>query len=394
MARLALALGLGQSGFHAFVAALPLAMLAVGRQDGEIGAIMGSAAVFNIVAALISGGLIDRFGGRVVFLWGAACFVAAGALLASGLVTAGGSVAGLLVVRLLQGVALGAVMPSVLSLVPSMVAPRRLPTALAFVGVAANLSLAVVPPLSLVVLYAAGLPTLAALTIVTVAVGAVMIWPVRPRPELSGESADEPKAPHSFRPKWRAAWAAPLSITVLFLLHWGVVTGYLPQRAERAGADVALFFSGDALALLVMRVPGGYLAGRFGSLPLAVAGLAVVTGGLVLLLLPPTTPLLIAAGVASGAGSGLLIPVLLLELSNRSDRTDRGSAFALFTVSFSIGIALGSLAFAPFIEAIGFEVALAAGIAALVGAAIVAVFDRPMRARPSADRGRVAEPAV
>jgi uncharacterized iron-regulated membrane protein len=34
--------------------------------------------------------------------------------------------------------------------------------------------------LSLVVLYAAGLPTLAAaLTIVTVVVGAVMIWPVR-----------------------------------------------------------------------------------------------------------------------------------------------------------------------------------------------------------------------
>lgn len=49
-------MGLSQSGFHAFIASMPLAMAAVGRPDGEIGAIMGSAAVFNLVAACYRAG--------------------------------------------------------------------------------------------------------------------------------------------------------------------------------------------------------------------------------------------------------------------------------------------------------------------------------------------------
>jgi len=389
--RLAIALGLGQAGFHAFVAALPLAMLAAGRDNGAIGAIMGAAAVFNIGAALVSGGLIDRFGGRIIFLGGTACFAVAGALLATELVTAGGPVWALLVVRLLQGIGLGAVMPAVLSIVPTLVPSRRLPTALAFVGVAANLSLAAVPPLSLVVLDQASLAVLSAMTIVAMAAAAFVIWPIHPTPEAA---PDARPIRHTFRPKWRRAWLGPLGITILFIAHWGVVTGYLPQRAEAAGADVGLFFTGDALALLAIRVPGGYLAGRFGSRWVCVGGLAIVAAGLLLLLLPPTTPLLISAGVLSGTGAGLVLPTLLLDLTRRSDASDRGSAFALFSVAFSIGIALGSIGIAPVIDVVGFEVALAAGIAACLAAAGVALVDHASRhsAIPPVGPERVAEP--
>jgi len=40
----------------------------------------------------------------------------------------------------------------------------------------------------------------------------------------------------TFRPAWRAAWWPPLAVSFLFVAHWGVITGYLPQRAETAGA--------------------------------------------------------------------------------------------------------------------------------------------------------------
>ncbi len=381
MIRLALALGLAQAGFHAFIASLPLAMLGAGRPNGEIGAIMGAASVFNLVAAFLAGGLIDRFGGRRIFLLGSASFALAAVLLATGLVGPGASVPALLAVRLLQGVGLAAALPAALSLVPGLVDARRLPTALAFVGVAANVSLAIVPPLSLAVLDVASLAAVAALTLVSVAAAGALLWPLRSA-EGQARAVTPGERPRTFRPAWRPTWGPPLAIALLFVAHWGVVTGYLPQRAEGAGADVGLFFTGDALALLALRVPAGYLAGRVGSLPLMLGGVVVTMASLALLLLPPTTPLLILAGIGTGAGGALLLPTIMLELSNRSDESDRGSAFALFSVAFSAGIGLGSLGVAPFIDAVGFEAALLVGIAACGAGAVVALFDRALR-RPA-----------
>jgi MFS family permease len=386
--RLALALGLSQAGFHAFVASLPLAMVAAGRTDPEIGAIMGWAAVVNIGAALVAGGLIDRFGGRNVFLLGVASFAAAALLLALGVATPSGSEPALLLVRSLQGAGLAAVMPSALSLVPGLVSATRLPTALAVVGVAANVSLAAMPPLSLVVLDLASLQAVAALVVGTVLISGLMLIPLEDADRHAREAArrGEVGRLRAVRPTWRSAWAGPLAVMFLFVAHWGVVIGYLPQRAEAAGADIGLFFTGDALALLALRVPAGWLAGRIGSLPLVLAGLVVTAAALSVLLAPATTPLLILAGAGTGAGGALLIPTIMLELSTRSDATDRGSAFGLFSVAFSGGIAVGSIGVAPVFEALGFELALALGIAGCAAAAVIALFDGAMRHPPQAAR--------
>ncbi len=112
-------MGLAQSGFHAFIASLPLAMVAVGRPDDEIGAIMGSAAVFNLMAALAAGGLIDRYGGRLVYTVGTTLLASGSLLLALGIVNADDPAPMLVLVRLLQGVGLAGVLPAVASLVPA-----------------------------------------------------------------------------------------------------------------------------------------------------------------------------------------------------------------------------------------------------------------------------------
>ena len=52
MIRLAFAQGFAQVGFHAWIATLPVAMAMAGRPDGEIGAVVGAAAIFNLLAAL------------------------------------------------------------------------------------------------------------------------------------------------------------------------------------------------------------------------------------------------------------------------------------------------------------------------------------------------------
>jgi DHA1 family solute carrier family 18 vesicular amine transporter 1/2 len=374
MLRLALALALAQFGFHSFIASLPVALVEVGRSDAEIGVIVGSASLVPMVAALAAGGLIDRYGGRLVFMAGAASLLAAAALFASSIAAPDRSTAVLLLPRILQGLGIAFVMPAALSLVPGLVERPRLGTALGLVGVGANLSLAISPPLSLAILQAASLQAVAVTAMVPIILAMLLVWGM---PRLAGATADGGRSGwRAFYPSWRKAWRAPLLVTVLFLVHWGIITSYLPQRAVLAGADVGLFFSADAVAILALRVPAGYLAGRLGTRWLIVSGVIVTVLALTLLLLPTTTLLLVLAGLGTGAGGALILPPLTLELSERSSDADRGSAFALFNIAFSGGIAVGSLAVAPVIGSLGFETVLLASIAAASLAGIIAATDR------------------
>ena len=74
---------------------------------------------------------------------------------------------------------------------------------------------------------------------------------------------------------------------------------------------------------------------------------------------------------------------ILVELSRLSADADRGSAFSLFSAALATALVIGSIGAAPIIDTVGFEVAMLAGLVAVVGAAAVAAADRGLRARPS-----------
>lgn len=386
MIRLAFAQGFAQVGFHAWIATLPVAMAMAGRPDGEIGAVVGAAAIFNLLAALISGGMVDRFGGRAIYLVGSACYLAAAAPVALGVIGPDSPFSLLLLMRMLQGCGLAAVMPSVMTLLPGTVSRQQLPMAVGVVGIAGNISLALTPAVALVIMDVAGFSAVGWAVCAVVTVGAMLIWPVRDpqraaRPRPTGRL---------FRTTWKPAWFRPLLVTTLIIVNWGVITGYLPQRAEAAGADVGLFFTMDALALTALRIPAGWLAGRISPVPMLLVGALITAASISVLLLPATTALLIISGLGTGAGSALIFPVLNLEINERSEPANRGSAFGLYSVAFGAGVAIGSLGMAPFYAVIGWEIALGIGIVAAVAAGVVAVLDPLMHHPPI---GRIPEPA-
>jgi MFS family permease len=391
MLRLAISLALAQFGFHSFIASLPVALHAAGRPDPEIGLVMGTAALVPIGAALAAGGLIDRFRGRAVFLAGAVAFLLAALLFAAGLVTPSSPLPVLLVPRILQGLGIAFVLPAGLSLVPGLVPAERLGLALGVVGVGGNLSLAISPSISLAILDRASLQGVGLAAILAVVASLVFIWGM-PRPA--------PLPRHALRtgwrtlwPRWRSAWAGPLAVTTLFLVHWGIITSYLPQRSVTAGADVGLFFTADAVGVLALRVPAGYLAGRLGTRWLIVSGVVITFLGLLVLFPRPTTELLILAGAATGAGAALLFPPITLELTTRSGDHDRGSALSLYNICFSGGIAAGSIGVAALIDTIAFEGALVLGLLGCGLAAALAAMDRGADAAGTgADGGLAPEP--
>ena len=382
--RLALALFAAQAGFHGFTASLPVALARAGFPNAEIGFIVGTAAVVQMPAALVAGMAIDRLGGLRLFFVGTIAY-ATGALvlLASGVerYTATGV---LLAARMLQGVGIAAVIPSALSLVPALVTRERQGFGLAFMGSAHNLTMGVLPPLSLAILAASSMRGVA--LFVLGAIGLAMIFAAGIRKRLVGEPTSTiagAAAPGSgvrrFGFVYSSAWTSPLVLTVLFAAHWGVIVAYLPQRAEAVGADIGLFFAADAFAIFASRVPTGWLADRVPTRWLLLVGIAITLASLAFLLPQPSTALLVVAGVGTGIGGGFVVSPTLLEFARRSGPADRGSAFALFSVAFAAALSIGSIGGAPIVTLGGFEPALLAGMAALGAAGLLTMLDPSLR---------------
>ena len=157
---------------------------------------------------------------------------------------------------------------------------------------------------------------------------------------------------------------------------------FLPQRAEAAGANIGLFFVADGIAIIVTRVPSGWLADRVRPVYLVLAGLLATGCAVVVLTAAPATPLLVLAGMLTGTGGGLIATPLLVELSRRSRDADRGSAFSLFSAANATALAAGSIGGAFVVATFGFGVAMVAALVAIVAAGVVAVLDPDLRHGP------------
>jgi DHA1 family multidrug resistance protein-like MFS transporter len=384
--RLALAVFAVQAGFHAFTASLPVALAHAGVPDPQIGLIVGTAALVQIPAAFVIGVVIDRLGGIRGFTAGGLAYLVGCVILLMPGVEPGGPAGPFLVARAFQGIGIAAILPAALSLVPRLVAPGRRGFGLAFVGSAHNLTLVVVPPISLVVLAATSLHGVAVVGLVSVAAGLAVLRLVPLRFVSNGDepSEDGPRdvARRRMGFAFRGSWARLIAIDLLYIIHWGVVVAFLPQRAEAAGADIGLFFVADGIAILLVRAPTGWLADRIRPVSLVLGGLGATGCAVLLLTAPPTTPLLVAAGTLTGFGGGLAITPLLVELSRRSRPADRGSGFSLFSAANATGLAVGSIGGAVVVASSGFAAAMVVTFVAILLAAALTVLDPALRRAP------------
>src|SRR4029079_3294455 len=239
----------------------------------------------------------------------------------------GGPSAPFIAARIFQGIGIAANLPAALSLVPRLVAAGRRGFGLSFVGSAHNLTLVVIPPLSLAVLALTSLHGVAVMAVAFVLSGLAIVHVVPFHFRPTGESATDQHGPTDVPRRrlgfaFRRPWAPLIVIDLLFIAHWGVVIAFLPQRAEAAGANIGLFFIADGIAILLSRVPSGWLADRIRPIFLIATGLTATGTGVLVLTLTRTDPLLVVAATLAGAGWGLVITPLLVELSRRSRDAD------------------------------------------------------------------------
>lgn len=105
-------------------------------------------------------------------------------------------------------------------------------------------------------------------------------------------------------------------------------------------AQLGLLIGCHMLPGIVLALPGGLLAQRFGSKPIVLIGLGLMTlGGLAMV--GRTLPMLFAGRLVSGAGGVLLNVVLTRMVTDWFAGRDAVLAFSVFVASWPLGIALG-----------------------------------------------------
>ncbi len=197
-------------------------------------------------------------------------------------------------------------------------------------------------------------------------------------------------------------WALAVSVLAVFvdMVDNQIVTVALPTIRQHLGTGEAALqwiSAGYALGFALTLITGGRLGDRYGRKALFVAGMAIFTASSLVAGLAPNVQVLIAARIAQGIGSGLMVPQVLSFIHAEFDDTERPKAMALFAAAFPLGGLAGPLLGGALTQANLFEsgwraiflVNLPIGAIALVGA-LVAMPHRPRAAMHKIDRGGLA----
>lgn len=344
------------------VPVLPLLPSVVEAGPAMTGILFGSYAIALIIAALLSGRLVDRVGPKIPLLIGMVGLAAATLIFA-----VGEPFWLLLLARFAQGVAGGMSWVAGLALIAATTSFDRRGMAMGIAISTITLGVLIGPPLAgyMVGEFGTASPFILAAGI-AVLDGILRITLVRDVPRI----ADDTGGPMSVL-RVPGSW----SIVIAIMLGAAVIAALepvLPVQLSESPFVIGLLFALAALVGVIANPVVGSMVSRVSPRILIGLGIASVVGSL-LLVGWATMLWQIAIGMALlGASAALLqapATALISIQGFRSDPPTLGGSYALYTLAYAVGLAAGPLIAGFGVEQLGFPAAmtLTAIILAAVG---------------------------
>jgi len=147
----------------------------------------------------------------------------------------------------------------------------------------------------------------------------------------------------------------PSIILLLIGLVFGTLVAFLPLFIKELELtfNVGLFYTATAIASFSVRLFIGQASDRYGRGLFISASLICYVISMILLTQASTTAVFLLAAIAEGAGAGILIPLVLALISDRSYADERGRVFALCMGGFDLGIAMGGFTLGSLVGVLG-----------------------------------------
>jgi MFS family permease len=347
----------------------------LGAREIQIGLLFSLTAVAAIAVRPALGRVMDARGRRGVILLGNALNTVVMALYLS--VTAIGP--WVYTVRILHGVAEAMLFTALFTYAADCVPERRRTQGLMLFGVSGMLPIALGAIAGDAVLERASYETVFQVALGFAAVALVLSLPL---PEMAAAAAargDELRG--GFRkvlaqPNLRAVWG----ITTVFALALAAMFTFLKTFVmDTDTGSVGGFFSAYAGVALGFRIFLGWLPDRVGPKRVLFPALVTLAVGFLALAWANGDRDVLLAGALCGAGHGYTFPLLFGMVVNRARNADRGTAMAIYTALFDLGVLVGGPFLGAVIELHGYT-AMFTTAAILIGAGTIGF--------ALADRGR------
>ncbi|MFB3819571.1 MAG: MFS transporter [Candidatus Methylomirabilales bacterium] len=340
---------------------LPVYLQQVGSSPAQIGFVAGLLRISSLVARPVGGRLLDRLGRRPV-------------------ITVGGGLASLAILslfvfpqvgwpfflmRILQGAGTALFDTGLSAVVADLAPPASRAQVFAFYSVWVTVPGAIMPALGEGVARHAGFfPIFMAAALVI----AASVLLVRRLPETVRPLPEKPAPLRGMLPHALPIMAGCATVGVVF----GAVSTFVPvaEIAEAPGR-IGLFFFAYFVGLIGVRIAGAAGLSWVGSPGILLPAYAAMACGLLVLPLGDWLVLLLAVGLACGAGHGSVIPVLYSVLLFGVPKERRGMGVALLAASFDLGAILSSIGLGLLAEWVGYRWVFplaAVGVAALAAA--------------------------
>ena len=351
---------------------MPVYAVQLGAAGIELGFII---AAFNLARSLFNpvvGRLSDRLGRKPFMLAGLMGY----ALLSLAYIYTG-SVAGLIVVRFVHGLAAVCVAPVAMAVVAEIAPAQRLGRYMGTLSMALMLGVGAGPMLGGFITDWLGLDaafmSMGGLALLT-AVGIMVFVP------RLGRSPIDRSIP--VLSSFKVLGQRPLLLSVLVLRFFsaagqGAVYTFLPLYGASIGissAQVGVLLGVNVLLIALLQRPGGSLADRTRPVLLMVGGISLAGLSVAGMPLMPHFMGALGMNIVMGVANGIAVPAALV-LAGREGRTfGMGSVMALFDAALSLGFIVSPILLGLVFDSLGIRAVFYVGGAIISGGTLLVVF--------------------
>ncbi len=350
------------TSFYYLFATLPLYVLDLGGSTFQVGLIVGVFSVSSLAARPLFGAWMDRAGRRRFLLVGAGIYV-----VASLGYLAIRTVPGLLLWRVFHAMGLATFSTAAASLAGDLAPPRHRGTTMGIYGLAQTAALSVGPGVGAAIQRAMGYSGLflcAAFTGLSALACALVVRETKPpgKAHVGSEGRGGGRTVlHYVAPSAALQFSASIA--------YGTIASFVAILARDRGLDVlGTYFAILALSSLAIRLVAGRAYDAWGPRAVLAPAFLSLASGMGLLAITGRPGLFLGTAILAGGGIGATHTTLLARVVERSPSHARGSAVAVFTSCWELGVGGGTILMGRVAEAAGFSgMYLAAGAIPLVG---------------------------
>lgn len=354
--------------YTAFVATLAIYVVEKGGDNALAGTMAACMTVVMMLIRPFLGMMMDRFGRRPLIIIGTILFTvntAAYMLMPS--------IPMLFVMRLIYGFSTCMFTASTSTRIADIVPDARLVDGIGYLSVSSSLSQMLGPALGTFIVAKAGFSTLFSLMTAACVLSLICVL------MLSKNDTKAPRLPKeektSAEPKKRlrlieTAVILPAIVSGLMYLSLSSVSNFLSiSGTDRGIENVSVFFVVNGGVTMLVRLFAGRLSKKVSDTPLVLTGILLSACGYAIIAFAGSLPPIIIAGVFTGVGTGLTVPILHALVFRLAPAERKGAANATYGIFNDMGNGAGAFAWGLVSTAAGYLVTyLMAAVTAVAGA--------------------------